>query len=198
MQVMERTVDADLAGLGKAFEEHRERLLALVKRRMDPALAARLDPADVLAKAFLRAKGRCEQFSESGMPAYNWLCQVVLDTLFDEYDFHASQRRDYHKEVAYPDHSSSQFEKGLIHRGIGPSTAAARKEMEERLAVTLEHLKAADREILRQLYTENRPLQEVAALLGIPQGTARQRHARALRRLKEQWKELYGSEDLQP
>src|SRR5205809_650575 len=70
MQVMERTVDAESAALGKAFEEHRERLLALVKRRMDPALAARLDPADVLAKAFLRAKGRCEQFSESGMPAY--------------------------------------------------------------------------------------------------------------------------------
>ena len=131
------------------------------------------------------------------MPAYNWLCQVVLDTLFDEYDFHASQRRDYHKEVAYPDRSSSQFEKGLVHPGTGPSTAFAKKEMEEHLAVTLKCLKPADRDILRMLYTENRPLQEVAALLGIPQGTARQRHARALRRLKEFWKELYGSEGLQ-
>jgi RNA polymerase sigma-70 factor (ECF subfamily) len=197
MPVMERTVDAELAALGKMFEEHRDRLLALVKQRMDPALAARLDPTDVLAKAFLRARGRCAQFSESGMPAYNWLCQVVLDTLFDEYDFHASQRRDYHKEVAYPDGSSSQFEKGLVHPGTDPSTAAAHKEMKERLAVPLECLKPADRDILRMLYTEHRPLQEVAALLDIPQGTARQRHARALRRLKKFWKKLYGSEGLQ-
>src|SRR5438552_1253100 len=115
MQVMECTVDvAELAALGKMFEEHRNRLLVLVKQRMDPALAARIDPADVLAKAFLRAKDRWEQYKESGMRAYNWLRRVVLDTLFDEYDHQASQRRDYHKEVLYPDRSSSQFEKGLI------------------------------------------------------------------------------------
>src|SRR5439155_19924041 len=128
----------------KMFEEHRDRLLVLIRQRMDPALAARIDPSDVLAKAFLRAKDRWQPFKESGMRAYSWLHRVVLDTLLDEYDHHASQRRDYHKEVLYPARLSSHFEKGLVDPGTGPSTAAARKEMEERLAATLKCLKAAD------------------------------------------------------
>src|SRR5260370_25473599 len=176
MPVMECTVDdADLAALGKMFEDHRDRLLALVKQRMDPALAARIDPADVWAKAFLRAKDRWEQFKESGMHAYNWVRRVVLDTLLDEYDHHASQRRDYHKEILYPNRSSSQFEKGLVDPGTGPSTAFARKELEERLAAALKYLKPAARELLQLLYTENRRLQKVAALRTIPAGTPRRR-----------------------
>ena len=49
---------ADLALLGKLFEEHRPRLLAMVQRRMDPALAARVGAEDLLNEAFLLARGR--------------------------------------------------------------------------------------------------------------------------------------------
>ena len=46
---------SELAALAKLFEEHRERLLAMARRRIDPALAARVDAEDVLGEAFLRA-----------------------------------------------------------------------------------------------------------------------------------------------
>src|SRR5437762_10296484 len=47
---------ADVAKLGKAFEEHRHKLLFMVKQRLDPTLANRLDPEDVLSDAFVKAQ----------------------------------------------------------------------------------------------------------------------------------------------
>ena len=49
---------SELAALAKLFEEHRERLLAMARRRIDPALAVRVDAEDVLGEAFLRAGAR--------------------------------------------------------------------------------------------------------------------------------------------
>ena len=49
---------ADLALLGRLFEEHRPRLLAMVQRRIDPALAARVDAEGILTDAFLLARRR--------------------------------------------------------------------------------------------------------------------------------------------
>ena len=70
---------AELALLSEKFEEHRPKLLAMLKNRMDPALRVRLEPEDVLDDAFLRAKGRWQDFLQSELPAYVWLRRVVMD-----------------------------------------------------------------------------------------------------------------------
>ena len=57
---------SELAALGKVFEEHTDRLLAMVRRRMDPALAARADPEDVLGEAFLLRPGPVVQLRPGG------------------------------------------------------------------------------------------------------------------------------------
>lgn len=66
---------ADLAALGQLFEDHRPRLLAMVQRRLDPALAARVTAEDVLSEAFLQARRRWPQFrAGSAMTPYAWWC----------------------------------------------------------------------------------------------------------------------------
>src|SRR5258708_39997020 len=65
---------ADLAELGKLFEEQRSRLLAMLQRRTDPALAVRLAPEDILGNAFLEARRKWEQFREqTKLSASAWL-----------------------------------------------------------------------------------------------------------------------------
>jgi DNA-directed RNA polymerase specialized sigma24 family protein len=47
---------SEIAALAKVFEALRPRLLAKLERRIDPALAPRIDPEDILSEAFLRAR----------------------------------------------------------------------------------------------------------------------------------------------
>lgn len=186
----------ELAALGKLFEEHRAKLLNMVRQRLDSALAARLQPEDVLAQAFLRARGRWQQFQQSGMSGYAWLYRIVLDCLYDEYDFNTCRRRDLRLEVPWPDGSTAQLGLHLVGDGTTPSEALARKELQERMRRTLEMLKPDDHEILCMRFFDLLTTDEMAAVLGLAPATVRQRYARALRRLKELWKNLYGPESL--
>ena len=43
---------ADLVILGRLFDEHRAKLLAMVERRLDPTLRARVSGEDILQDAF--------------------------------------------------------------------------------------------------------------------------------------------------
>jgi RNA polymerase sigma-70 factor (ECF subfamily) len=199
MLLEERRVNvAELAALGKLFEEHRPRLLAMLRRRIDPALAARLDPDGILADAFLRARNRWRQFTESGRPAYPWLYGLVRDSLYDAYDFHTTLGRDYRREVPWPDDSASQLVLGLVGSATRPSTAFARKELQARMRQALALLKSDDQEILCLHFFDQLTHPEIGQVLNLPDGTVRQRYARALRRLRDLWQKLFADEASSP
>ncbi len=193
MQLLESTVDlAELAALGKIFEEHRAKLLAMLKGRIDPALRARIEPEEILNEAFLQARDRWQDFKQSGMTSYSWLYRRVLDCLFDQYDRHTAQKRDIYRQRRLPEGSASQIGLGLVNRGSSPSGALARKELEQRMRQALGMLRPEDMDILCMRHYDQLSLSEAAQVLGISGGTARQRYARARLRLRELWKKLYG------
>src|SRR5260370_15170848 len=73
---------ADLAGLGKLLDEHRPKLLAMVQRRLDPALGVRVDAEDILNDTFLAARKKWKNFKEQpSLTAYAWLYRITLDCL---------------------------------------------------------------------------------------------------------------------
>ena len=75
---------AGMAELGRLLEEYRPKLLAVVQRRMDPALARRISPEDILSEAFLQARRRWPTFKEQdGTTPYAWLYRIVLDTMIE-------------------------------------------------------------------------------------------------------------------
>src|SRR5262249_51915503 len=75
---------ADMARLGKLYEEHQPRLLAMIRRRLDPALAARISPEDVLSNAFLKARRKWAAFNaQSALTPYAWLYRIVRDSLIE-------------------------------------------------------------------------------------------------------------------
>lgn len=180
---------SEIAALTKVFEVHRPRLVAMVQRRIAPALAPRVDPEDILSEAFLRARRRWSN-RDPAMSDYTWLYRITLDCLIDAWRAANADGRSLRKEVLWPKRSSAQLGMGLIGSVTSPSEALARKELQEQLAWAVEQLKPDDREILGMRHFDELSYQEAAAVLGISQDAAMQRYARALRRLKRLWNEI--------
>jgi RNA polymerase sigma-70 factor (ECF subfamily) len=183
---------ADLAILGQLLEEHRSRLLAMLGRRIDPKLHLRLDPEDILSEAFLQARRRWTAYqAEPKMKPYAWLYRIALDCLIDAYRRETRGRNDLHKEMPMPEGTSAQLGLGLINAGTSPSEAVAREEVRQRVQQALGLLKETDREILWMRHHDQLSFAEAASILGLTENTATVRYARALRRLKDLWLQIY-------
>jgi RNA polymerase sigma-70 factor (ECF subfamily) len=183
---------ADLAVLGKLFEEHRGRLLAMLQRRIDPALAVRIDAEDVLSEAFLEAGRKWRRFmEESTMTPYAWLYGIARDRLIEAWRRETRDRRDLRVDMPLPVESSAQLVMGVVHPGAGPSTAAARAEEQQQVQTVLGMLKEDDREILWMRQFEQLSYAEAGEVLGITENAATVRYTRALRRLKDLWQQLH-------
>jgi RNA polymerase sigma-70 factor (ECF subfamily) len=183
--------------LEQAFAESRAKLLRMLWQRLPRELAPRVDPEEILHKAFIKAQQAWDRFERSGLRPYVWLYRIALDTLLDERDWNLRQRRDLRREVALPDGSSAQFDLGLINGSTTPSGAEARRELQERVRHVLEQLKPEDRDILCMRYLDELTTEEVAQVLDLKDSAARQRYARARLRFKDLWKALYGLEGME-
>jgi RNA polymerase sigma-70 factor (ECF subfamily) len=183
---------ADLAILGRVLDEHRPRLVAAVRRRLDPALATRIDPEEVVHEAFLVARRRWPGYREAeAVSAYAWLYRLARDCLIEAWRRETRGRRDVHRDLPWPEASSVQLGLGLLSPGTSPSAAAAREELRERMRQALDLLRESDREILWMRHYDDLTFPEAAMVLGITENTAAVRYVRALRRLKELWQRLY-------
>lgn len=201
MLLEEPTVDlADLAQLAQTFEEHRPRLRAMVAWRSNPALAGRRDPDDILHQAYLKAQQRWDDFKASGLTAYAWLYRLVLDELHDDYDYQTRRRRSPRAEVAWPDRSSQQLVLGLVGHLPSPSDELARREflerLQQRVRQTLDLLDGDSREVLYMHFFDQLNQKEIAEVLGIGHGAARQRYTRARLRFRDLWKRLFAEEGM--
>lgn len=183
--------------LAELLATHRERLLRMVRFRMDRRLTGRLDPEDVLQEAFVQADQRIEHFPQStdgesdSLSAFIWLRLIVEQTLIDAHRRHlGAQRRDAGREVslakpASPVATSNSIAGRLVGAITSPSQAALRSEREAQLAATLAKLSELDQEVIALRHFEQLSNSEVAAVLGIETKAASIRYVRALKRLKE-------------
>ncbi len=72
----------------------------------------------------------------------------------------------------------------LLAPGTSVNAALLRKELHDRLQAALAELSTSDREILVMRNLEQMSAAEIAAVLGLKEGTVRVRHLRALERLR--------------
>jgi len=181
---------ADLAALGKTLEEHRPRLLAMLRRRID---TAPIDPEDILQDTFLLARRRWQQFKEqAAMTPYAWLYRLALDSLVEEW--RRRNRAGRNQEMPLPDRSSVLMVGAILRSGTTPSVRAVRDEQEQQMRQVLGLLKESDRVILWIRHYDDLSFKEAAAVLNVSQNTAAQRYVRALRRLMELWQQFHPTE----
>ena len=179
---------SELASVGRLFEQHRDRLLAMVRRRIDPTLAVRIDPEEVLNDAFLQACRKWGRFrQQTKMTPYAWLYRVVVDCLIEKWRREARAKRDLRREIPWPEQSSIQLGLQLVTSGTSPSEAAQRKELRQRVREALKCLSDQDQEILWMRHFDQLSFREAAMVLNISENAATVRYARALQRLRDLW-----------
>ena len=184
--------------LPRLYAEAYPKLLALVRWRSTPGLAAKRDPDDILQSAYLTAQKRWPDYERSGMTFYFWFCRIVLNCLFDDHDYHARHRRDYRAEQAWPDGSSIQAALGVQSPGTSPSDAAGRHELQDRIDSVLAVLSPEHQEIMTLIHFGDLSKEQAAEMLGIEGPAARQRYARARAKFREVWKTRFGDDGLEP
>lgn len=190
---------SSLANLGQIFEKFRPKLLAMLRRRMDPGLGKRDDPEDVLSDAFLAARHRwpavetqlCGQAgAEDDSLQYAWLYRITRDTLIDRYRFNARDKRDLRRDMAWSQAGSSQL-CGLMKQGTAPDKAMLRLELQEEVRRVVDLLKDGEREVLWMRHEDQLNFRQMALVLEITENAATLRYTRALRRLRQLWQKLH-------
>jgi len=163
---------ADLHAPELLLARHRDRLRRMVAIRLDPRLAARADPSDIVQEALAAAAPRLADYArERPIPFYPWLRQFAADRLVDLHRRHLlAARRSVAREQwdELPDGSAVELAARLADRSPGPSELLQKAESRDRVRAALLRLPAADREVLALRYLEELSAAEVAAVLSRP------------------------------
>ncbi len=196
---IDRVRAGDAEALAAAFAEYRPRLLKTAHFRLDPRLAGRIDPDDILQEAYLSAAQRCSHVEgQTEQSLFIWLRLIVAQTLADLHRRHlGARKRDAGREVAgrMGDAATSTtmpMARCLLASVTSPLTALRRAEVAERLRAALDRMDPIDREVLALRHFEELANHEIAEVLGIQQKAASIRYVRALRRLKDILDEVSG------
>lgn len=170
---------------------HRKRLRQMIDVRLDARLAARFDASDVVQETLQEAAQKLPRYlAERPLPFYPWLRQIGWKRLERMFQQHlAAQRRSVDREqsltMTLSGRSLGHLSQRLLCRGASASDIVASREQHQRVRETLEQLAAGDREVLVLRFLEQLSPPEIAAVMGIQEGTVRVRQLRALQRLRK-------------
>ena len=185
------------AGNTNAFAQLFERYSNLVRMtlrsQISPELRAKVDASDLLQETFLTASRSMAEFEGNEPETFvRWLQVIAARRVADAYrryfDF---EKRDLRKEVpldqllARSDRSAARLVEQLADSASGPLSVAHRHEQALRLADAMAALPEHYREVLQLRYLEERPLGEIAELLGRTKGSTAMLMARAIEKMKE-------------
>jgi RNA polymerase sigma-70 factor, ECF subfamily len=188
-ELLELARRGDNAAREQLFARHRARLKRMVAVRIDHRLAARIDPSDVVQETLFEA---CQKLSDyvrdPSLPFYPWLRQLAWKRLYalSEKHIHTQNRsilREGRGDLRLSDESVQQLADRLIDSGSSPSRRLLQSELLGRVRAALQQLTVRDREVLVMRHLEQMSIGEIAAILGINEGSVKTRQTRALVRL---------------
>ena len=161
----------------------------MVAARLDRRLSARLDPSDIVQDTLADAAGQMDDYLRNpAIPFFGWLRLIAGEHIREAHRRHLfSQRRSITRESRIPeftDESAVDLVRQLTAHDTSPSNRLMRQERSEQVKEALATLSPQDREVLAIRYVERLSMAEMAEALGMSEGAAKQRHLRAVVRLK--------------
>jgi RNA polymerase sigma-70 factor (ECF subfamily) len=152
------------------LEPFRSYLEVLARLHLDSRLRGKLDPADVVQQALLRAYAAWPEMKNPGHPVLlAWLRRILARTLADVVKHYDRDRRAVDLERSLEadlDRSASGLAGWLAADQTSPSQAAIRNEELLRLADALAALSEPRREVVVLKHLRSWTLQQIAAHLG--------------------------------
>jgi RNA polymerase sigma-70 factor (ECF subfamily) len=168
-----------------------EALLRLRAQQLhwDPRLRRRLDWADLVQEALLRAHERLPQFAGTTRPELvSWLLTILDNAYKDRVDREFAGKRDAAREQALNtavSESSARLEAYLAAQDSTPSQKVEREETLLRMAAALDELTEEERQVVILRHLSGATMGEIAEQTGRPQTTVSRLLLRAMNRLRE-------------
>jgi RNA polymerase sigma-70 factor (ECF subfamily) len=174
---------------GVALERFRGYLLLLARQHWDPRLQGQHDPSDLVQQALLEAHERFEQFrGTSEAELAGWLRTILAHNLADARRRLDTAKRDPRRERPIElalEESSARLMNWLADEQSSPSKRAAKQELMNRLADSLNQLPDAQREAVTLHHLQGLQLAEVAGRMGRTEASVAGLLRRGLKRLRE-------------
>jgi RNA polymerase sigma-70 factor (ECF subfamily) len=189
-QLLAQAAAGDADARDRLLALNRPRLKRMVAVRMDPRLAARVDPSDVVQEALADAVQKWDRYvRERPIGLYPWLRRFAWERLMKQYRRHVvARRRSVNREerrMRLPDHSALRLARRIAGSTTGPSAQLRRDESRNQVRAALAKLRPVDRELLVLRHLEGLSAREIADVLGKSEGAVNTRHVRALTRLRK-------------
>ncbi len=176
--------------VGELFSTYRDRLMRMVRFRLDPRLSGRVDPDDVLQEAYLEIARRIQDYTDQPtVPLFVWMRQITWQVMVDIHRRHlVAQARNINQEASRAPNfgaTSVSLAARLVGQLTSPSQIAIREERLAHVREALDEMDEIDREVLALRHFEQLSNNEVAEVLGLQKAAASNRYIRALARLKK-------------
>lgn len=188
-ELIERARGGDAAASAALLDVHRTRLRRMIAVRIDPRLARRVDPSDVVQDTLTTALRKLPQYlEERPLPFYPWLRQIAWNRLVDLQRRHIlAGNRTVNREDAWDlaERSARLLANRLSQFSSTPSSRMIREELTQRVQIAMRQLPEPMREVLVLRHLEELSVQDAAATMGVSEGTVKSRHFRALARLRD-------------
>jgi RNA polymerase sigma-70 factor (ECF subfamily) len=187
VELLNGAQQGDREAVDRLMDRHRDSLRRMIRCRLNPGVAARLDASDIVQDTLLTASRRLSEYLQNPrMPFHAWLRNLARDRLADAYRRQLADKRDVAREQALPagEHSSLDAAAQLRDSELTPAAMLLRKEFARRFQDALNQLQDDSREIILMRHSEQLTNSQAAELLGISEPAAGMRYLRALRQLK--------------
>lgn len=201
--MIRRASDGDANALDQLFTVHRERLLRMIRLRLDRRIQGRVDSTDILQEAYMDVFKKLREYVNSPSTSFFiWLRNVVGLKLAEVHRRHLGiQKRDARRDVsiyrgALPALNSVSLAAQLLGQLTTPSQTAMKTEMRIRLQEVLDCMDEIDCEVIALRHFEQLNSQEVADVLGMSKSGASSRYIRAIKRLKDELSQYSEFDDL--
>jgi RNA polymerase sigma-70 factor (ECF subfamily) len=187
LNLLQGAKQGDRDAVDQLMDRHRDSLHRMIRCRLNPGVAGRVDASDIVQEALLTASRRLAEYLQNPrMPFHAWLRQLARDRLADAYRHELADKRDVAREQAMPAQDASSLDPIAQIRDaeLTPAAMLLRKEFAARFSEALDQLQEESREIVLMRHAEQLTNSQAAELLGISEPAAGMRYLRALRQLK--------------
>jgi len=167
----------DEAAISLIVSKYQSYLLFIANRQLDPTLAGRISPSDVVQETVFKLPEKIANFSGgSEQELKAWLRVCLSNTVKNIRRFHRQEKRSVTNEMNLP---SSRFEDTDT-----PSKQLQTMERLSGLERGLKELSEKDQQVLRMRHEEGLTFVEIGEVLSVSTDAARMAWGRAIDRLK--------------
>ena len=158
---------------------------------MDPRIAARVDPSDVVQDTLIEATKRLPEFArDRPIPFHAWIRRLGWEKMLQIHRMHIrsqkrSVTREQKDEMQLKDESVLAFVECLFSDQQDPAERIVRSELISRMRRAIARLSPNDQEILTLRFLEELTTEESAEILQISIAAVKTRTFRAVSRLNQ-------------